>query len=315
MTTCKYACKPEFLSTLSLRRATSPHRPAPASVRISIHALLAESDNTLFPNVKEVEYFYPRSPCGERPPKHEVCRGGINFYPRSPCGERPVRVVRTCWSPYFYPRSPCGERPVRVVRTCWSPYFYPRSPCGERHGQDVLLPAALEFLSTLSLRRATIGGSTNQTHKINFYPRSPCGERLFGNEAMGAGNNNFYPRSPCGERPCPRCSRGTLPKDFYPRSPCGERPILGNPCAGCPAISIHALLAESDKAGSYKILPRPEFLSTLSLRRATHPGQPVRGLPSNFYPRSPCGERRSSFCPADSQRWHFYPRSPCGERP
>ena len=33
-------------------------------------------------------------------------------------------------------------------------------------------------------------------------------------------------------------------------------------------ISIHALLAESD-----------------------HPGQPVRGLPSNFYPRSPCGER------------------------
>ena len=44
LTTCKYACKPEFLSTLSLRRATSPHRPAPASVRISIHALLAESD-------------------------------------------------------------------------------------------------------------------------------------------------------------------------------------------------------------------------------------------------------------------------------
>ena len=165
LTTCKYACKPEFLSTLSLRRATSPHRPAPASVRISIHALLAESDNTLFPNVKEVEYFYPRSPCGERPPKHEVCRGGINFYPR----------------------SPCGERPVRVVRTCWSPYFYPRSPCGERHGQDVLLPAALEFLSTLSLRRATIGGSTNQTHKINFYPRSPCGER---HEGTNTGTNS-----------------------------------------------------------------------------------------------------------------------------
>ena len=132
LTTCKYACKPEFLSTLSLRRATSPHRPAPASVRISIHALLAESDNTLFPNVKEVEYFYPRSPCGERPPKHEVCRGGINFYPRSPCGERPVRVVRTCWSPYFYPRSPCGERRVLMGGSNCDDYFYPRSPCGER---------------------------------------------------------------------------------------------------------------------------------------------------------------------------------------
>ena len=168
-----------FLSTLSLRRAT----------------FCCAVSTTIIPN------FYPRSPCGERPPKHEVCRGGINFYPR----------------------SPCGERPVRVVRTCWSPYFYPRSPCGERHGQDVLLPAALEFLSTLSLRRATIGGSTNQTHKINFYPRSPCGERLFGNEAMGAGNNNFYPRSPCGERPVQLHAVGAV-----------------------MPISIHALLAESD---------------------------------------------------------------------
>ena len=34
------------------------------------------------------------------------------------------------------------------------------------------------------------------------------------------------------------------------------------------------------------------FLSTLSLRRATNTGQPVRGLPSYFYPRSPCGERQ-----------------------
>ena len=224
LTTCKYACKPEFLSTLSLRRATSPHRPAPASVRISIHALLAESDNTLFPNVKEVEYFYPRSPCGERPPKHEVCRGGINFYPR----------------------SPCGERPVRVVRTCWSPYFYPRSPCGERHGQDVLLPAALEFLSTLSLRRATIGGSTNQTHKINFYPRSPCGERLFGNEAMGAGNNNFYPRSPCGERRS-GSQTPTRAKKFLSTLSL-RRATLKNAITAVPQqISIHALLAESDK--------------------------------------------------------------------
>ena len=80
--------------------------------------------------------------------------------------------------------------------------------------------------------------------------------------------------------------------DFYPRSPCGERPILGNPCAGCPAISIHALLAESDRPGrrsAHRHLPisihallaesdgatlsrtllTALFLSTLSLRRAT----------------------------------------------
>ena len=33
-----------FLSTLSLRRATSGNKKAPARVSISIHALLAESD-------------------------------------------------------------------------------------------------------------------------------------------------------------------------------------------------------------------------------------------------------------------------------
>ena len=35
---------------------------------ISIHALLAESDQAIYPCVTPPkEYFYPRSPCGERP--------------------------------------------------------------------------------------------------------------------------------------------------------------------------------------------------------------------------------------------------------
>ena len=78
------------------------------------------------------------------------------------------------------------------------------------------------------------------------------------------------------------------------------------------------------------------FLSTLSLRRATaFPGFLVCGS-NNFYPRSPCGERRSwthwpitrrlflstlSLRRATWKRFplmciirHFYPRSPCGER-
>ena len=57
-------------------------------------------------------------------------------------------------------------------------------------------------------------------------------------------------------------------------------------------ISIHALLAESDRVGECFVIAAGVFLSTLSLRRATNTGQPVRGLPSYFYPRSPCGERR-----------------------
>ena len=84
-------CRPGFLSTLSLRRATAPRRGTGACHRD----------------------FYPRSPCGERLHKapytnfHDIflstlslrratmqigiMSGSIlNFYPRSPCGERPL---------------------------------------------------------------------------------------------------------------------------------------------------------------------------------------------------------------------------------
>ena len=59
-----------------------------------------------------------------------------------------------------------------------------------------------------------------------------------------------------------------------------------------PRISIHALLAESDQLAPRMPPPKPPFLSTLSLRRAT-PMRQCKGNP----------------------QWYFYPRSPCGERP
>ena len=55
-----------FLSTLSLRRATTVNIQRPA----------AKND------------FYPRSPCGERPYGTRTASKYTNFYPRSPCGER-----------------------------------------------------------------------------------------------------------------------------------------------------------------------------------------------------------------------------------
>ena len=56
-------------------------------------------------------------------------------------------------------------------------------------------------------------------------------------------------------------------------------------------ISIHALLAESD-----------------------YMGVTVLGIQHNFYPRSPCGERRSTAGLRRRCCKDFYPRSPCGER-
>ena len=56
---------------------------------------------------------------------------------------------------------------------------------------------------------------------------------------------------------------------FYPRSPCGERRGYGQYYIHAPGISIHALLAESDERAESHANSQQEFLSTLSLRRAT----------------------------------------------
>ena len=55
-----------FLSTLSLRRATMYRINARYTKRISIHALLAESDWLELFLYYQDNNFYPRSPCGER---------------------------------------------------------------------------------------------------------------------------------------------------------------------------------------------------------------------------------------------------------
>ena len=56
---------------------------------ISIHTLLAVSDNTVISCIMGMIYFYPHSPCGERPLEIPLpCLAIHNFYPHSPCGER-----------------------------------------------------------------------------------------------------------------------------------------------------------------------------------------------------------------------------------
>ena len=62
-------------------------------------------------------------------------------------------------------------------------------------------------------------------------------------------------------------------------------------------ISIHALLAESDTWEFLSQSMTCAFLSTLSLRRATRQKFYAQRILSDFYPRSPCGERHPAPVP------------------
>ena len=78
----------EFLSTLSLRRATENSGVTLHDLIISIHALLAESDITLRSRLKRVIIsIHALLAESDSPEMHDV-RWFFYFYPRSPCGER-----------------------------------------------------------------------------------------------------------------------------------------------------------------------------------------------------------------------------------
>ena len=143
--------------------------------------------------------------------------------------------------------------------------------------QDILTALNNIFLSTLSLRRATRARLTHWTRTAYFYPRSPCGERH--NLTQGVFNLFTFLSTLSLRRATarvPACFVGA--SDFYPRSPCGERPWQRGSRITYVEISIHALLAESDRIEFQLNFINQKFLSTLSLRRATWmvPNLPLR---------------------------------------
>ena len=133
------------------------------------------------------------------------------------------------------------------------------------------------FLSTLSLRRATVVSVQVGGNVRHFYPRSPCGERLV-NSTGTTGKSNISIHALLAEsdapnrRPCPRSKisiHALLAESDSLAS--GINPDQSG-------ISIHALLAESDKPALYQLYDTYAFLSTLSLRRATLRKVPLLGI-------------------------------------
>ena len=185
-----------------MRRATSGCGQYCIRVQISIHALLAESDNILCVVSIQVGGF-------------------LSTLSLRRATRRSVKLFR---QNYISIHALLAESDSKSLFTSVvsSTDFYPRSPCGERLFALLTVLNRLLFLSTLSLRRATRKLPIRLPTALHFYPRSPCGERLAGPSGP-AFLYNFYPRSPCGERHF-RSSIKRAICNFYPRSPCGERP-------------------------------------------------------------------------------------------
>ena len=178
---------------------------------------------------------------------------------------------------------------------CIIRHFYPRSPCGERHDQALYTVWETQISIHALLAESDNAGCNCRSGRPDFYPRSPCGERPT-RHAQATSNQPISIHALLAESDrAPALSQSSA-KYFYPRSPCGERPNPRRNQRQKKSISIHALLAESDGKSHKHATSKLVFLSTLSLRRATG-CQRLCGHPTtNFYPRSPCGERRNADC-------------------
>ena len=143
-----------FLSTLSLRRATTQMQAAFKGPEISIHALLAESDDVVSDTDKL--YYVFLSTLSLRRATQLLQGPSRDFYPRSPCGERRY------W--------PC----VHVVGRSISIHAL----LAESDTDEVLTNDE-QTISIHALLAESDNADTKTPHFTNyFYPRSPCGERL-----------------------------------------------------------------------------------------------------------------------------------------
>ena len=127
----------------------------------------------------------------------------------------------------------------------WVEYFYPRSPCGERRLSIAFKVIICLFLSTLSLRRATVTYKLYNSLCQNFYPRSPCGERLNIRQIQKIEN------------------------DISIHALLAESDQATNGFAHAPPKFLSTLSLRRATAPPYNLMIQHKFLSTLSLRRAT----------------------------------------------
>ena len=73
------------------------------------------------------------------------------FYPRSPCGERPSKLAKTSWTEKISIHALLAESDALASKqNATQQNFYPRSPCGERQ-EDIIFEEPTEQISIHAL--------------------------------------------------------------------------------------------------------------------------------------------------------------------
>ena len=126
--------------------------------------------------------FYPRSPCGERHKAGNIVNAAIRISIHALLAESDLMEHLDCKHTKGFLSTLSLRRATMFpgilphhsrisihallaesdrgghISKARSEHFYPRSPCGERRKSNKLTGLKLVFLSTLSLRRATVKG-------------------------------------------------------------------------------------------------------------------------------------------------------------
>ena len=168
-----------FLSTLSLRRATTPNTFRHCTTYLFLSTL----------SLRRATTFKRAEPSGQ-----------AHFYPRSPCGERHHKSGRWKYHSTISIHALLAESDgLSYFYIIKITDFYPRSPCGERHAHLYYHSRGLNIsIHALLAESDNLRGPCLPEY-THFYPRSPCGERRSGAGCLIC-LLYFYPRSPCGER-------------------------------------------------------------------------------------------------------------------
>ena len=217
---------------------------------------------------------------------------------------------------YFYPRSPRGERRSLSTRAKGVSLFLSTLPA---RGATVLSWAQLARQIAISIH-APREGSDDIRHKGERYEKISIHAPREGSDpamtAAGCCWTDFYPRSPRGERRLGaiwmmlslvisiHAPREGSDDDLRPTGGPNHKFLSTLPARGAtvhdavlhrrPAEFLSTLPARGATRSASKGSTAASFLSTLPARGATWPASSGCPISSNFYPRSPRGERPNS---------------------